>query len=109
MGNQSNQENSSFYDQADGKFNQALEKPEKLSKGVSPDEEESEYVEELEETEESQQKVMSESERQVRETEDASLQDETYAFDEQNTGNEEYHDASGADEIDLDNDDDYIQ
>lgn len=106
MGNQSNQENSSFYDQADGKFNQALEKNEKLSKGVAPNEEESEYIEELEENEAS---PMSETERQVRETEDASLQDGTYAFDEQNTGNEEYHDASGADGIDLDNDEDYIQ
>jgi hypothetical protein len=29
----------------------------------------------------------------VRETEDASLQDKEYAFDEDNTGTEEYHDA----------------
>ena len=108
MANQSNQENSSFYDQADGKFNQALEKNEKLSKGVSPDKDESEFVDEMEENDESQ-KLMSDTEKQVRETEDASLQDETYAFDEQNTGNEEYHDASGADDIDLDNDEDYIQ
>ncbi|MES2526083.1 MAG: hypothetical protein V4598_03315 [Bdellovibrionota bacterium] len=32
-------------------------------------------------------------EEQVRQTEDASLQDDTYSFDEDNTDNEEYHDV----------------
>jgi hypothetical protein len=30
---------------------------------------------------------------QVRQTEDASLQDDSYSFDESNTDNEEYHDV----------------
>ncbi len=33
------------------------------------------------------------AEEQVRQTEDASLQDDTYSFDEDNTDNEEYHDV----------------
>lgn len=32
------------------------------------------------------------AEQQVRQTEDASLQDDTYSFDEANTDNEEFHD-----------------
>lgn len=34
------------------------------------------------------------AEQQVRENEDASLQDDTYAFDSDNTGNEDIHDIS---------------
>lgn len=34
----------------------------------------------------------------VRQNEDASLQDKQYAFDEDNTGNEEYHDAVGGED-----------
>lgn len=44
--------------------------------------------------------------KQVRENEDASLQDDTYAFDSDNTGNEDYHDAFDGDEYDEDNFDD---
>ncbi len=47
--------------------------------------------------------------KQVRETEDASLQDDSYSFDESNTDLEEYHDASDAEEFDLDNDDDFVR
>jgi hypothetical protein len=84
--NQSNQEepnsgeNTSFYDQADGKLNQ------KLSKGVKAD-----------------------PESEVKENEDASLQDESYSFDEANTDNEEYHDADEFEDFDIDNDDDFVQ
>ena len=46
------------------------------------------------------------AENQVRENEDASLQDDSYAFDESNTGNEEYHDAS---EIDDTGEEDFVQ
>lgn len=53
--------------------------------------------------------VAKDPEQQVRETEDASLQDDSYSFDEANTDNEEYHDASDADELDLDNDEDFVQ
>lgn len=37
------------------------------------------------------------AESQVRENEDASLQDDTYAFDSDNTGNEDIHDVSDFD------------
>lgn len=36
--------------------------------------------------------VVTNADTQVRETEDASLQDDTYSFDEDNTDNEEFHD-----------------
>lgn len=73
--NQANQENSSFYDQADGQFKDMLKK------GVKADQE-------------------------VRENEDASLQDDSYSFDEDNTDNEEYHDVE---DFDPDNSDDFVQ
>jgi hypothetical protein len=38
------------------------------------------------------------AERQVRENEDASLQDDTYAFDSDNTGSEDYHVGDEADD-----------
>lgn len=98
MGNQNNQdirndENSTFYDQVDGKFNKSIQagQSEKLAAGVSSDEEEADPDE------------------QVRETEDASLQDDTYSFDEDNTGNEEYHDAEDVEDFDFDNEDDFVQ
>jgi len=111
MGNQNNQENTSFNDQADGKFDKAVKNAQgaggavnqdKLSKGVTSDAEENDgsvYSENL----------MSKSDKEVRENEDASLQDDSYSFDEANTDNEEYHDADGADDFDLDNDDDFVQ
>ncbi len=37
--------------------------------------------------------VVTNADTQVRETEDASLQDDTYSFDEDNTDNEEFHDT----------------
>ncbi len=101
MGNQTNQENqnnenASFYDQADGKFNKAIQngQNEKLAKGVTSDDEED---------------LMADADSQVRETEDASLQDDTYSFDEDNTDNEEYHDAGDVEDFDIDNDDDFVQ
>ena len=102
--NESNQEHSSFYDQADSKFNQAIEKAsQKLAPGVSADDDENAggtYSKNL----------MNRADAEVRENEDASLQDDTYAFDEDNTDNEEYHDASDADaSYDFDNDDDFVQ
>lgn len=98
MGNQNNQDNTehtSFYDQVDGKINKELQNG-KLSKGVVADDEKSEFRKNL----------MSDADAEVRANEDASLQDDSYSFDEANTDNEEYHDA---DEIDYDNDDDFIQ
>lgn len=46
-------------------------------------------------------------EEQVRENEDASLQDDSYSFDSDNTGIEEYHDVDDATEVR--GDDDYLQ
>ncbi len=110
--NESNQEHSSFYDQADGKFNKAIEnanlktgaqKGQKLSPGVTADDDEnagSTYSKNL----------MNRADAEVRENEDASLQDDTYSFDEDNTDNEEYHDVGDADaSYDFDNDDDFVQ
>ncbi len=37
------------------------------------------------------------AEAEVRENEDASLQDDTYSFDEDNTDNEEFHDLDDVD------------
>lgn len=113
MANQSNQENTSFNDQADGKFDKAVKNaqgtggtvnPDKLSKGVTSD-----FDDEDENLAPYNKNLMSKSDKEVRENEDASLQDESYSFDEQNTDNEEYHDADGADDFDLDNDDDFVQ
>lgn len=101
MENQNNQENTSFNDHA--KSDRALKsKPEQLRKGV---------VEDMEERggDEYSKNLMSKPDQEVRENEDASLQDESYSFDEQNTDNEEYHDADGAEDFDLDNDDDFVQ
>lgn len=46
--------------------------------------------------------LMDRAEQQVRENEDASLQDDTYSFDEANTQNDEYHDAERVDEEGFD-------
>lgn len=111
MENQSNQENTSKNSQADGQFDKTVQnanlrggtqEQQKLSKGVTSDDDENAgevYSENL----------MNKAEAQVRATEDASLQDDTYSFDEDNTSNEEYHDAGDAADFDLDNDDDFIQ
>ena len=103
MENQNNQENTSFNSQADGQLEKAIKtNPDKLSKGVTSDDDENAgatYSKNL----------MSRGEAEVRENEDASLQDDTYSFDEDNTDNEEYHDADGAEDFDLDNDDDFVQ
>lgn len=109
MGNQTNQdqnnnENASFYDQADGKFNKAIQnaQSEKLAKGVTSDEE-------VSADDDKSKKLMSSADAQVRETEDASLQDDAYSFDEDNTDNDEYHDAGDVEDFDIDNDDDFVQ
>lgn len=98
--NNINQENSSLNDRAesDKKINQ-----QKLSKGVSS--EDDEYAGET-----YSKNLMNKAQTQVRENEDASLQDNTYSFDENNTDNEEYHDADEGDleDFDIDNDDDFV-
>lgn len=55
-------------DQSDGKFEKKGKKKPRLS-------------------------AASDADTQVRQTEDASLQDDSYSFDESNTDNEEYHDV----------------
>jgi hypothetical protein len=56
--------------------------------------------------------LMTPAEHEVRENEDASLQDSSYTFDEDNTGDEEFHDVDdenyGEQNIDFDNDEDYV-
>lgn len=55
---------------------------------------------------------MTPAEHEVRENEDASLQDNSYAFDEDNTGDEDFHDVDDDTQdnirIDFDNDEDYV-
>ncbi len=109
--NENNQEHSTFYDQADGNFDKAIQNTQgsginqnqdKLSKGVTSDDDEnagSTYSKNL----------MGNAEGEVRENEDASLQDDSYSFDEANTDNEEYHDADEVEDFDIDNDDDFVQ
>ncbi len=109
MGNQTNQENNqnnentSFYDQADGKFNKSIQnnQTKKLAKGVADDDENAEKTD--------SKNLLADAGAQVRETEDASLQDDTYSFDEENTDNDEYHDAGDVEDFDIDNDDDFVQ
>ena len=60
-------------------------------------------VKKLEEKEEQ----LTRAEEEVRENEDASLQDESYSFDSDNTGVEEYHDVDDAPEVR--DEDDYLQ
>lgn len=108
MENQNNQENTSFNSQADGQFDKTVKtKSDQLRKGVAPDVETSDDDENAGAT--YSKNLMSRSDREVRENEDASLQDDSYSFDEANTDNEEYHDADGAEDFDLDNDDDFVQ
>ena len=113
--NQTNQEHSTFYDQADEKFNKVVQKvtghedevnpveKDRLSSGVTSDDDEnagSTYSKNL----------MNRADAEVRENEDASLQDDTYAFDSDNLGNEDYHDVGDVEaDYDFDNDDDFIQ
>jgi hypothetical protein len=113
--NETNQEHTTFYDQADEKFNKVVEKvtghedeinpaeKDRLTSKVTSDDDEnagSTYSKNL----------MNRADAEVRENEDASLQDDTYAFDSDNLGNEDYHDVGDVDaDYDFDNDDDFIQ
>ena len=91
MPNQNTQRN----DQPDGKFDKNVVNREPLSKGISEDDEQSGSV--------YSRNLQSNADTEVRENEDASLQDDTYAFDEDNTDNEEFHDLDdiGDDASDL--------
>ena len=112
--NETNQENTSFYDQSDGKFNKAIQnanaesgaqKGQKLAAGVTSDDDD-----EVSGSTDYSKNLMNRAEQQVRENEDASLQDDSYSFDEDNTDTEEYHDADDAGHsYDFDNDDDFVQ
>lgn len=84
-----NQEHTTFFDQADSNLEKKIKREaDKLSAGV-----------------------LSDAESEVKENEEASLQDDSYSFDEDNTGNEDYHDAGGENsgELDFDHDEDFIQ
>lgn len=56
---------------------------------------------------EEKEEQLTRAEEEVRENEDASLQDESYSFDSDNTGVEEYHDVDDASEVRES--DDYLQ
>lgn len=88
MQNQGNQENTSFNDQADGKFDRKINSDREEVNGAR------DYSKNL-------MNENPDASQQVRETEDASLQDDTYSFDETNTNDEEYHDVDDMGESDL--------
>lgn len=113
--NKQNQENITFYDQVDAKTRGAV-KNATLSGGTI---EKSDPADELmTEKEEITVKVYSENlmnraEKQVRENEEASLQDDSYSFDEDNTADEEFHDVDEDfkfedTDVDFDNDEDFV-
>lgn len=95
MENQNNQE---AKNQADGTFDQNVKTPIKKeplnAQAVSDDDDQAGSV--------YSQNLMSDADTQVRATEDASLQDDTYAFDEDNTDNEDIHDVADFGEVDSD-------
>ena len=83
--NKQNQENISFYDQVDAKPRGTV-----YSKNL-----------------------MNRAEAQVRENEDASLQDDSYSFDEDNTADDDFHDVDEDFrfediDVDFDNDEDFV-
>lgn len=81
MPNNSTQRN----DQADGKFDKNVVNREPLTRANHDDDDQSGSV--------YSNNLMSDADTEVRENENASLQDDTYAFDEDNTDNEEFHDV----------------
>ena len=81
--NKQNQENITFYDQVDAK-----------TRGVVKN-------------------ATNRAEAQVRENEDASLQDDSYSFDEDNTADDDFHDVDEDFrfediDVDFDNDEDFV-
>lgn len=89
MANQNTQ--SSPHDQANGKFDRSVINREAMT---TDDDEKSGSV---------KRNLNTKADTQVRQNEDASLQDDSYAFDEANTDNEEFHDIDdvGDDASDL--------
>jgi hypothetical protein len=97
MGSETNPENTTFND--DNQTDQSFEK--KFSdKNVTNDEAQLSPAEKSYQDEQGH----VDPDSAVRLNEDASLPDKQYSFGEDNTGNEEYHDAS-----DVENDQDYEQ
>lgn len=90
MTNENDQEHTTFYDHADRPFERIFTSASAKKKAAKKQDKE----------------TLDEVKRQVRETEDASLQDDSYSFDESNTDNEEYHDVSDATDYDFENEDD---
>ena len=107
-----NQENITFYDQVDGNSRPVEKMKGKKMTGTDP-KVSPEFIQDDETPGRFHTKnLFNKAEAQVRENEDASLQDDSYSFDEDNTANEEFHDVdddSRHDEIDFDNDEDFVQ
>lgn len=113
--NESNQGHSTFYDQADEKFSRSIQNVDPKPEEINPVEKnrlESGVTTDIDENSGStySKNLMGRAEGEVRENEDASLQDDSYAFDSDNLGTEDYHDVGDVDaDYDFDNDDDFIQ
>lgn len=93
-----NQNNQQANNQADGTFDRnvksAVTKEPLTNQASSDDQEQGGAV--------YSDNLMSKADTQVRATEDASLQDESYAFDEDNTSNEDIHDVTDFGDVDSD-------
>ncbi len=114
--NKQNQENISFYDQVDAKTRGAVKNATQSGGNIeksSPADEVTSDQEEESGGEVYSQNIMEKAEAQVRENEQASLQDDSYSYDEDNTADEEFHDVDEDfrfedSDVDFDNDEDFV-
>jgi hypothetical protein len=113
--NKQNQENISFYDQVDAKTRGAVKNATQSGGTIQQTGPADEVTSDEEEKTGAvySKNLMNKAEAQVRENEEASLQDDSYSFDEDNTADEEFHDVDEDfriedTDIDYDNDEDFV-
>lgn len=94
MANQNNQDRVTDADKYDNQVKGPINTEPLSSRGLNDDDEQAGSV--------YSDNLRSSADSQVRASEDASLQDDTYAFDEDNTGNEDIHDVEDFGEVDSD-------
>lgn len=93
MENQNNQESTNVNDQADGKFDRSIKKQVEGSTDKDSGNDDGRVF---------KNKQMNQADEDVRENEDASLQDKSYSFGEDNTDDEEYHDIDDVEDEETD-------
>ncbi len=105
-----------FYDQVDtktsGTFKKVIQSGGKIDNSSSTNKQTSEQKDGNRSP--YKRKLINLAEAQVRENEDASLQDDSYTFDEDNTSDDEYHDVDEDfkfedTDVDYDNDEDFVR